>query len=458
MGTSSGRLLIVFSIILLQLFLATPINLLGQKTYLQQKVSISVSNKPIADVLDKLSDNYGVRFTYDPDNISAEKLISLKVNNMPLSDVLSKIFGDNTIVFRENGSQVIIFRDRSVKDVEPSNSLVPKEKAAIAPISYVQIAVPDQEKPAAKSLNNIPVNKTITTVPDTLYIIHRDTVLKLDTVFKVDTLFLIKMDTLIQRDTVFYEVKNLQMKEPDSIKDRGFFADFSGSYLLSNMILSASESGREVLLAKLKTTGNQNLPGYCAGAGLGYHLKRWTLRSGVYYTRFLQNFKYAYEHQTGGYFETDTIEKYYTLTGLDTSWFYITDSSWLEKQVKQYNYKIQNRFSYIEIPLSLSYSIYHRKFDLYLTGGLIAGIMPSAIGSIIDPVHENEVTSLDKIQLNTFILSVTGGSGVRFAFNKHSGIFSEVTYRQQLSSLYKDYPVSAKFGTVSFRLGITCNF
>jgi hypothetical protein len=456
MGNSPGRITQASTIILFHFFLFLPMLLLAQKPILQQPVTISVSGKSIAFVLDKLSDNYSVRFTYDPDDISAERRITLQANNRPLSEVLLKVFGDNSIAFREKGGQVVIFRDRSIQEMIPVNKTAQQEKVSGMQDLSVRKEIRKKEShpvfPSQKVLTEIPEYFT----PDTLIIIHRDTILKLDTLVMIDTV--VRRDTLILHDTVFIKSGITPLNNQSGRKDEGFFAALSGAFLLSEMILTSSRPEDDILAAKIETSGTQNLPGYSAGLGFGYQLKRWIVSSGINYTRFHQTFNYTYEHQTGGYFETDTIEKYYTLSGLDTSWYYITDSSWLEKQVKQYNYSGQNHFSYIEFPLSLSYSVYHGNFDLYVSAGAIAGVLPSAIGSFIDPKSDFPATSLNNISLNTFVLSVTGGAGARFPLNRHAGLLTEVSYRQQLSSVFKNYPVSAKFGSVSFLLGLTYIF
>jgi hypothetical protein len=450
MRTSTGRVNQLSNVLLFHFFLLLPIIVLGQKSLLQQPVTLSVSDKSIAYVLDKLSDNSGVRFTYNPDDISADRRISLQVKNRPLAEVLTEVFGDNSLAFSEKGEQVIIYRDRSVKKAITTN--LPDQQTKKAEVSGLPVR---NESPEKKKLALISPKKVVADAagnfnPDTLYITRPDTILVRDT--------LIRVDTIILRDTVFFKSESMLPKDMPAKKNHSFFADLSGSYLLSEMILSAPLPENDILATKLRSAGSHNLPGYSAGAGFGYQLSRWAVRSGIYYTRFHQTFNYSYEHQTGGYFETDTIERYYTLSGPDTSWFYVTDSTWLEKQVRKNNYRDQNQFSYIEFPLSVSYSIYRRNFEIYLSGGVIAGILPSAIGNFIDPHSDYPVTSLKDFSLNTFILSVTGGAGARFSLNSRTGLFVEIAYRKQLSSVFRDYPVTVKFGSKSFRLGLSYNF
>lgn len=466
MGILNGKIIKYSSLLLFQVLLAIPVFVCGQESILKCPVSLSITNEPIDMVLDKLSKSCGVRFTYNPDDIAAQRRVTLNVKSQPLGEVLSKIFIDPSLALKVVGEQVIIYRSNAILPANNANG-DKKQKARTAALNSTE---PDINRPREKkvilqetALEAI-VQNSPSHAPDTLYITRRDTIVRIDT--------LVKTDTLVMRDTVFVEkakARHLRKMKQDVFsesllqnqfgrKDHGFVADISGSYLLSEMLLSGSSLNYENIMPKLRTSGTKNLPGYSFGAGAGYRYKGWSVRSGVYYTRFLQRFNYNYQHETGGLFKTDTVETYYTLSGPDTSWFYITDSSWIDKQILQNNYREQNRFSYLEIPLSFSYTFYNNNFELYVSGGVIAGILPKAIGSFIDPEADYPALSLADISLNPFVLSVTGGAGVRFALNQQVDVFSEVAYRQQLSSLFKDYPVSAKFASFFLRCGLTYNF
>jgi hypothetical protein len=421
----------------------------AQKPLLKQSVSLTVVNKPIAEVLDKLSNKCGLRFTYDPDDISAGRKVTLQVHNLPLSSVLSKVFGDNSLSFREKGDQIIIYRNRPVKEPRSDEQALKQETGnedtRLAGNKDIKKDKSVKVKPESGGKPN-----PVTYPPDTVYLVHNDTVLVRDTLLQIDTLFM--HDTIIIKKTEFLPpVKPVK-------KEHSFFAEFSGAYSLSTMAFPANGSENENLKSRIETIGVRNLPGNSAGIGIGYRFDGWAIRTGINYTRFLQKFNYTYAYQTGGYYQTDTIEKYYTLNGPDTAWFYITDSSWLEKQFHQYHYKDQNQFRYVEIPVSLSYGISRGNFDIYITGGAIAGILPSSVGSFIKPEPDYPITPLGDISLKTFILSLTGGVGAHLYLNDYAGIFTEVSYRQQLGSVYKNYPVSVNFKSVSFRIGLSIYF
>lgn len=466
MGIPTGKIIKYFNLLLFLALLTIPVFVCGQKSILQCPVTLSITNEPIDKVLDKLAESCGVRFIYNPGDIAARRRITIKAKNQPLVEVLSKILHDPAIALKAVGEQVIIFRSNAKLPVNIAN-VDAKQKAKIGALASTEPNITRaKEKKGILQGNTAEAFAEKNTLPaaDTLYIMRRDTIIRIDT--------LVKTDTLIVRDTIFVEktkARHLRKMKQDVFtesllqnklgrKDHGFVANISGSYLLSEMLLSGSSLKYEGIMPILKASGTKNMPGYSFGADAGYRFKNWCVRSGVYYTRYLQQFNYNYKHQTGGFFKTDTVETYYTLSGIDTSWFYVTDSAYVDKQILLSNYREQNRFSYLEIPLSVSYTFYHHNFELYVSGGVIMGILPKAIGRFVDPKADYPAISLADIALNPFVLSFTGGTGVRFALNNQAGLFSEVAYRQQLNSIFRNYPVSARFGSLMLRFGFSYNF
>ncbi|MEI6750547.1 MAG: STN domain-containing protein, partial [Bacteroidota bacterium] len=215
MGTSSGRVAQALKILYFYSLLLAPILVLGQKSILQQPVSISVTDKSIAAVLDKLSDNCGVRFTYNPDDISADKRISLQVKDMPLSSILSKVLEKNSFSFHERGGQIIIFRDHSYKETLPSNSSLRQQKAAEVPKLSALQKIPDKEKNVGQHSLEVISTAIENHKQDTLYITKHDTIKIVDT--------LLRTDTLVLRDTIFINKDNQLRREQYGTMKHGFF-------------------------------------------------------------------------------------------------------------------------------------------------------------------------------------------------------------------------------------------
>jgi hypothetical protein len=74
---------------------------------LEREVSIQVNNETAAFVLEKLAQQTGIKFSYSPTKIQADKKVTFKVVNKPLRTVLLLVFAD-AVTLKEKGNFVII--------------------------------------------------------------------------------------------------------------------------------------------------------------------------------------------------------------------------------------------------------------------------------------------------------------------------------------------------------------
>jgi len=85
---------------------------------LERIVTINAENKTVESVLDDISRQAGIIFSYNPDAINAYSLVTYKAENKSVRFVLSDVL-DNTVTFREMGKYVILqsevgFREKLV--------------------------------------------------------------------------------------------------------------------------------------------------------------------------------------------------------------------------------------------------------------------------------------------------------------------------------------------------------
>jgi hypothetical protein len=434
----TSRYSVSFILLILFLFKAGPS--LGQPLLLNRIVSITVTDMPLNSVLQKLGKETGIRFSYDPDLISSKHRVTIKAVNQPLDQVLNQIF-DAGFAYREIGNQLVIFQKNDENKVKPP-----------------EISRPDQQI--------IPADKIRKPIPDTVTILKTDTLM----IFRTDTL--VKTETVIQHDTVrhtdtiyMYRTQkagkhNLPNFDKNSVKNQkfhehnGLYAGITYQQLFGKPAFTSSSNANSALLMDSKNAAAAS-GNYSAGAIVGYDFYRIGIQSGVSYTRLGENFEYSYIRQEGGYFKTDTVEKYYTLTGVDTSWYYITDSSYVNLDYKKYIYKNPNVFRYIEIPLMAKFRFFQgENLDLYATAGVIAGILSGYKALYIKPDTEKSVDWISSTHLEPFLFYWQAGLGGVYNLSDGFGILIEASFRNQLSSQYKDYPLEKKFKQVNIKTGI----
>ena len=91
---------------------------IAQKTVpaLERSVSLTIYNESIYGVLDKISAQTSVKFSYNPSTVKVDKKVSFIVSKKPLRSLLQLLF-DETIQVKQNGNYIIL----TYKAVKPAS-------------------------------------------------------------------------------------------------------------------------------------------------------------------------------------------------------------------------------------------------------------------------------------------------------------------------------------------------
>jgi len=172
-----------FRVSILILFLAVACKVSGQLpdgSILNKRISLKIQDRSIASVLDLISEEAGIYFSYDATLIDSEKKISLKAINKTISEILAEIIGNDDFRFNELNNHIII----NIK--EPESSPVVSQIPDSAKSGFIRFAgkVTDRKSHEPIQYANISlVNKPIGTISNT----DGDYVLKLNEKFRNDT-------------------------------------------------------------------------------------------------------------------------------------------------------------------------------------------------------------------------------------------------------------------------------
>ncbi len=79
-----------------------------QAQQLTQLVTVKYSNEPLGDVLDDISRNYDVKFSYSVDYIPLESKVWVKVEDQHLSEALDEICEQASVAYRSIGGQIVL--------------------------------------------------------------------------------------------------------------------------------------------------------------------------------------------------------------------------------------------------------------------------------------------------------------------------------------------------------------
>ncbi len=404
------------------------------QTDLSTKVNLNVYDMKVSDLLDKLHKEYNLNLSFNASDSTFYKRISYKAVSKPMHEVVAEILNLSGHDFKNIDNQIVIY---------PRSEIPTSKRSNIAPITIN---------------SNIPESKFDTVFMDKL-------IFKTDTLFKTDTI--IRYDTIVRYDTISIikepepeKAKNKIKKirsdvfNNDSRRDNGWafgisygklFADFNVTSLDGDINFAKQVDESE------KWTFNSNV----LSVSSMHNFNRLKIAAAISYKGITTNFDFSNINTTGGLFEIDTLDTYYTISGIDTSWVYIKDSVWIPMDQVEYKYNQINRLTYLGLQVNMSYSIIHqRNIDLYLQGGLGFDFLLSANGSTITKRTEIDVIDFKDLTFNKTTLSYSLGLGSRFKLNDGYDICPELFYIGHFKDVYQDAAVSKKFRGFGLKIGI----
>jgi hypothetical protein len=394
-----------------------------------QITSISARNEPVDQVLDRLSRNTGITFSYNPDHIEASRLISVNLTDKKLSEILAVLLPPEKFGFRFSGNQVVIFRKASAIQAENAgNGTLPDNR----------------------------MNKPALVPPDTVFVTNtqvlRDTVALTDTIVKFDTVYIMRTvtrDNPITGKDIFSNQTSLPEEQTRQLK---FEAGCSVTWLFAQPVFDAS-ADYSSKLEEYRDSYSSGLFSGTAGMDLRLSFARFSFNTGVSYTTFRGKLDYTYQISTGGYFLKDTLDAYYTLTGIDTSWFYVLDSAYLPIDKEAFRYKTTVSHRYFEIPFSIQYNHPFRKMLIYASAGLIAGIHSGSDGYIIAS-DQDGVVDLAVVDYKPVVFSSVFGAGLLIPVDGKFTFDAGFSYRQHISTVLSAFPVEIRSRAFGLKAGL----
>jgi hypothetical protein len=174
-------------ILLIILLLAVSVSAQQQDgSVFERRISINAENQPLGNILDQISWQARVYFSYDATQIQAEKQYSVQAVEKSLYSVLTEIFNPREFKFRELENQIIITKHEAKKDSLPT--IIPDS----IPVKYFFLTgkIIDEKKYDPISYASVSVfNKPIGTITNT----DGEFILKLHPDYIQDTLVISSM-------------------------------------------------------------------------------------------------------------------------------------------------------------------------------------------------------------------------------------------------------------------------
>jgi hypothetical protein len=400
----------------------------------ERRISFQANNEKLSSILDRLSSEHNLSFSYNPGEKSFDTRLNYNTSNTPLQTVLKEILALSGHDFRLIGGQIVIYSvNAEVPAVRPQPAAEPRP-----------LTVPEPTTDTIQTEVLVPVR---------------------DTIFLRDTI--IRVDTLILRDTVIVEKevpRAVRPERPSPLREDMFrfepdrnngwsIMPFYKHMVAFNRL--RTDEGSDELLQLTEEAESMSWLNQSIGVDARLSRNSWHITSGLKYTRFTNRFNYEYELFEGGFFRTDTIDSYYTLPQTDTIWHYVTDSTWMPLISREFSYNRVNRLAYLEIPVFVGYNIFTDvNWRFWLNAGINIGILTGKNGVAIQDTGEYAGIDFEDIDFKPVVFSYAVAAGVRYRINEWVDVSAELIYRQHLSAIIRDYPLDKRIGAAGLKLGI----
>ncbi len=398
-----------------------------------------VKNKPLYEVLDKLSTLASINFTYNSNEPAFGQRITYKASKKTFDNILNDILILSGQKSKKIGNQWVIYANEAIKETPVENVVLPEQKivepleSTIAPINTVQVIKPDT-----------------LFLKDT--IILKETVIQKDTIILKDTITIIKEVRHNRKPGFRNFPKDFFQFDPN--RSDGIFLGLSyGQYF--GGVQNKSDAGYEDLLKLSNDSESLSFRNYSLGADVGYSYNTWAFSFGLGLKGFSNRFKYSQLITTGGYYRHDTVSWYYNVAEMDTTWFAVTDSTYLPFEKVEVNYNQLNRLGMLDLQLGVAYTWFaYANTRLYLKGGVGYSMMIYHDGILLQNKRDFPGMNFSEASLARNRMTYQLATGINFMAGNSFDLFAEIGYQGYSKSLINEYPIEKRLFSVGFKMGI----
>lgn len=404
------------------------------------RVSVDFEQVKLSQALDYLYDHYQLNIAFSKPDDTQDAVVSFKASEQTVEQVLDGLMSNTVFTFRKMGSQYVVFKKGD--SAQTTNSSEPE----------------DLSKPDVAVVGSIPdtiVKYKTRYQIDTL--IHTDTITRVDTVVVFDTVTIFKEKAAEGKGRI--KALRTDIFDQDARRRQGFAVHLYYGGLLSwidNMSSDESSTELATIWDRAEATSFRSKT---AGLNMVFNQPKFCVNAGISYTDISHRFQYSKIDLIGGNFLVDTLDAYYAISGIDTTWFYVTDSAYVPLSERRFDFLDMNHFGILEVQLGLGYTfLQFPGVRVYAKGGVGLGFLINYSGSAIANDEKQLAVSAEDVEAESFRLSFNAGIGGRFRISDAFDLVPEINYLSYPGSVLKDYPVKRQVSAVSFRIGLMYYF
>ena len=420
---SAFKSTLVFWVVMLISSISVYNQLVAQEVGSQPLPLFEVKDQSLDAVLKRLAHESKLRFTYEANDPVMETKVNLKCEDeFPLT-ILNRLLENTDHTYKQIGNQIVIYHNP-----DPSYH----SEVVTVPVVVTELPVSNRDLPEKKEVVS--------------------TLMTIDTVFLVDTIF--KVDTLRQVDTVYvfpekkpvtghelpaFSVDHFQ-KNP--FRTPGWALDFSVSPMLSNF-------------STIETLTGWSLRSFAIDGRMVRHQKRWSFYLGLQLSQFTQKFNNQYQITSGGYYQKDTLDLYYSVTGIDTTWIAVVDSNYLPLNSESYTVDRVNRLAYLSLSGGADYTILHRPaFDIGVEAGFLVSSLLYRNGVYMKSSKEVHGTEFGDIAFSSPNIGLYAGIVSRWRLTDRLSMVLDVGYQFYLNSTMSTQVYDQNLRAIRLAVGV----
>lgn len=404
------------------------------------RVSVDFEQVKLSQALDYLYDHYQLNIAFSKPDDTQDAVVSFKASEQTVEQVLDGLMSNTTFAFRKIGSQYVVFRKSDEAQPLTQNNLSEGTKPDVTSTT----SVPD----------TIIAYKTHYQI-DTL--IHTDTITRVDTVVVFDTVTIYKEKAAEAKGRI--KPLRADIFDQDARRRKGLAVHMYYGGLLSFVDNTPKDEASSELASIWDRAEKISFRSKTAGINLVLNQQKFCASVGISYTDISHRFQYSKIDLIGGNFLVDTLDAYYAISGIDTTWFYVTDSAYVPLSERRFDFLDMNHFGILEVQLGLGYTfLQFPGVRVYAKGGVGLGFLINYSGSAIANDEKQLAVSAEDVEAESFRLSFNAGIGGRFRISDAFDLVPEINYLSYPGSVLKDYPVKRQVSAVSFRIGLMYYF
>lgn len=401
------------------------------------RISVDFNQIRLSQALDYLYDHYKFNIAFSKPDEARDLIISYKATDKSIEQVLNELMNNTGFSFTKIGGQYVIYRE---EEMPPKAEQTPQ-------------------------LGNI--------VKDSITI--RDTIVAYQTQYKTDTLIrtdtIVRVDTIVHYDTVtIFKERPAETKarlrsirkdvfDQDARRKQGYALHVYAGSLLSMIDNTPKDESYEALASLWDKAENTSFRSKTAGFNVVLNQPDFCISAGLSYTDINHRFQYSRITLTGGDYLIDTLDTYYAVSGPDTTWYYVKDSTFQPLSERRFDYTDMNHLGFLELQLGAGYTFLHMPgVRLYARGGVGLGVLIQYNGTAISEEEEYNAVPAKDLDIQQFHFSLNAGFGGRFRISDAFDFVPEVQYVYYPQAVFTDYAVTRNVSAISFKFGLMYYF